>query len=84
MTEKVPFWLKPSKLLVLSVMPFGGKNYVTNIVTGKAVMKKFCKTVQVGLLLGIPVLLQSETYRGKRNSFSKKFVAFQTEECKIN
>ena len=32
--EKVPFWLKPSKLLV-SVMPFGGKN--CDIVTGKAV-----------------------------------------------
>ena len=41
MTEKVLFWLKPSKLLV-SVMPFGGKNYVTNIVTGKAVQWASC------------------------------------------
>jgi len=39
--EKVPFWLKPSNLLV-AIMPFGGKKYVTNIVTGKAVQWASC------------------------------------------
>ena len=47
--EKVPFWLKPSKLL-LSVMPFSGKNYVTNIVTGKTVQWASCFTIKPKLI----------------------------------
>ena len=43
--EKEPFWLKPLKLLVsvMLVMLFGRINYVTNIVTGKAVQWASCK-----------------------------------------
>ena len=54
--EKVPFWLKLSKLLV-SVMLFGGKNYVTNIVTGKAVQWDSCTCIrtQEGKVLTVEV-----------------------------